>query len=321
MSNLNGYDGSIRGSGSLPKVNRRFQLIIQPTDRTSLLPGNQIFNPVIIETPFTLELMIQRDLYSSVNVATLRVMNLNKNTRSKIRKDQQDYGNLKQVILKAGYNDNLFTCLSGTISIANSNRESDTWVTQIEAYDGGGAWQNANISQQFQAAGGTTLKSVATNLIDSLSEFGLQRGAIGDLGGLTLTRGNSYAGPTLSVLGDLSKGGLFIDNGVVNILGPNECLQTSIPVINSRSGLLGTPVLENQRILFDMLFAPEIKLGQLVNLQVINSDNSSQQVAINGLHKVVGIRHRGTISGSVCGDAVTSLTLQPGDFIPVLGGK
>ena len=52
-----------------------------------------------------------------------------------------------------------------------------------------------------------------------------------------------------------------------------------------------------------MLFEPRLTLGQIINLQ------STTNKQYNGLYKVVGFTHRGTISPAVCGDLRTTVNL------------
>ena len=99
---------------------------------------------------------------------------------------------------------------------------------------------------------------------------------------------------------------MFIDNEKVNVLGNSEYIQTptgAFPV-NYATGLLGTPVLEQYIVRFDMIFEPRLNVGETVLLDSITDNN------YNGLYKIIGVKHRGMISESVCGDAITT-----GEFV------
>lgn len=139
-------------------------------------------------------------------------------------------------------------------------------------------------------------------IVNSLSPFGVSRGAIGNIPG-SIARGNSYSGNGPELLKELTGGSFFIDNGKANILGESEVLDTPIRVIDSSNGLISTPVRETTYINFDMIFEPQLLLGQRVQL------NSRTQKNFNGLYKVVSIHHKGTISEAVGGPAVTSVGL------------
>jgi hypothetical protein len=251
-----------------------------------------------VEPPFTMEFDITRNILTSANVSSIRIYNLSKNNRNQIRKNVNDYGDLRQITFTAGYGTNLPVVFTGNISQAWSVREGVNVITQVESFDGGFAFTNGLTNEQFPS--GTPQSTIIASLAGSLP--GVTLGAIGNYPGVT-SRGNSYSGTTTDLLRELTGGGFFIDNGKVNCLGDSECLQGEIELINSASGLLGTPVREQTILNFDMLFEPRLVIGQKIQLQSITESN------FNGFYKVISIKHRGMISEAVCGDAITSVGL------------
>jgi hypothetical protein len=285
------------------KYNRNYVLLIQKKDGTTLR----------ITRPFTVEFDIHRNSLSSANVCQLRVYNLSPDNRSQIRKDQYDFGDLRTIAFQAGYGDRLSLAFYGNITQAWSVREGNNMITQIECFDGGYAYVNAVTNDQFPK--NTPQRSIIDSLVSSLPS--VSRGAIGNYPG-QISRGNSYSGNTTDVLGELTGGGFFIDNGKANCLNDNECIETAIPLINSASGLLGTPVLEAQYINIEMLFEPSLRVGQLIRLETATIGSASQgQVEFNGNHKVLSIKHRGIISEAVSGSAISQIGLLPGSFTSV----
>ncbi len=284
------------------KFNRNYVLTIQ----------TPLGGELIIKPPFTIEFDITRNVLTSANVCSVRVYNLSERNRSLIRKDVTDYGDLRMIKLRAGYGDNLPVIFSGNISQAWSVREGTNMITQIECFDGGFAFANSQTNIEFPA--GTDQRTVLATMAESLP--GVEIGAIGNYSG-QISRGNSYTGSTVDILRDLSGGGFFVDNGKANILGDSECLQGEIEVINSSSGLLGTPVRENTIINFDMIFEPRLLIGQKIKLESITAAN------FNGFYKVISVKHRGMISESVSGDAITSVGMFYGtenlEVIPQYG--
>lgn len=270
------------------KFGRNYSLLVETTTGET----------ITITLPFTVEFNIVRNTFSSANSASIRILNLSEKNRNKIRKDVSDYGDIRSLQFNAGYGVNLPIAFAGDITQAWSVREGVNFITQIECFDGGSAFATGQTNEQFPA--GTPQATVIKTLAQSLP--GVSLGAIGKYEGV-LGRGNSYNGPTLSILRELTGGGVFIDNGQVNCLGNNECLVGEIEVISPASGLLGTPVREAQILHFEMLFEPRIIVGQKVRLQ------SSTDVSFNGDYKVVSVEHHGVISEAVCGDAVTTVGL------------
>lgn len=270
----------------------------------------QTGNTLFVTLPFTMEFDIIRNSYSSANISSIRVYNLSAKNRNLIRKDRTDYGALRTIKLRAGYGTNLPVIFVGNVTQAWSVREGVDFITQIESFDGGFAYANAITNEQFIA--GTPLSSIIDTFIETLP--GVSKGAVGDYPG-AIGRGNSYSGSTTSLLDEITGGGFFIDNERAYCLGDNECIQGAIQVINSASGLLGTPVREEIYLNFDILFEPRLSVAQKIQLDSITGAN------FNSAYKVVSLKHRGTISDAVCGDAVTSVgVFAPGELHTVAIG-
>lgn len=277
---------------------------------------------VTIGLPFTIEFDIARNTWSSASTATIRVLNLSEKTRLKLLKNQIDPDTTRSIVLQAGYGDNLSTILKGNIYACFSVREGVNMVTTFQCYDGGSAYANAFTNSQYVA--GTPQRSVISDMVGQLKQQGIQIGAIGQYPG-EISRGNSYSGPTTSVLQELTGGGFFIDNGVAHCLNDNECISGEPYIINNASGLLGTPIQEQFYYKFSMIFEPKLKLGQLVQVETstgvfsfagFNLENA--RATTKKLEGVVkSIHHKGTISDAICGDAVTELGIIPGTYSPV----
>ena len=258
--------------------------------------GLQNGGTLVIEPPFTVEFDITRNILTSANVCQIRIYNLSLLNRNQIRFNVFDTNDFRPISFKAGYDTNLPTVFEGNITQAWSVREGTNMITQIECFDGGFAFANAQTNTQFQS--GTPQKDIITNLASSLP--GVAVGSIGNYPGV-IGRGNTYSGNTADILRDLTNGGFFIDNGKANCLGNSECTPAGINLINSSSGLLGTPLREQTLLTFDMLFEPRVVVGQKIQLQSITDAN------FNGFYKIISVKHRGMISQAVCGNAITSL--------------
>lgn len=283
------------------KFGRNYYLQVQDTNQpfSSAISSTNI----VIEPPFTIEFDVIRKLYTAANLATIRIYNLSAEHRNILRKDLIDQGLQRTVILKVGYGDALYTILTGTVTQCWSVREQNNFITEIMAMDIGYANINAQTSMQFAAQ--TPQKSIIAQLMDSLGDFGISSGAIGDYSDTT-SRGTSYSGSTLDIIAGITGGGSFVDNGVIHALNDNEALATNpVPIINSQTGLLGTPRREDWTWVFNMILEPSLIIGQLVQI-----DSTSEMSGLNQQYRVSGLQHRGTISDAVCGDAITTVTVQ-----------
>lgn len=271
----------------MDKFGRAYKLEVQ-TQNGSLLT---------IELPFTIEFDIIRNTLTSANVCQIRIYNLSQINRNQIRFNISNYGEFRLVRLSAGYGDRLVKIFEGNISQAWSVREGVNFITQIESYDGGFAFNNGVANRQYGA--GTPLKAVLTDIATS-GLPNVKPGAIGDYPG-TLTRDNSYSGNSASILSEVSGGGFFVDSSKWYILGSNEYIGDQSPlVINSQSGLLGTPVLEQTIVRFDMLFEPSLNVGRRATLTSLTESN------FDGDYKITAVKHRGMISESVSGSVITT---------------
>lgn len=250
-----------------------------------------------VELPFTVEFDIIQNTLTSANICQIRIYNLSAKNRDQIRFNISDYGNLRLVRFSAGYGKKLVQIFAGNITQAWSVREKSDFITQIECLDGGFAFTNGVINRQYAA--GTPLKSVFTDMLAN-GLPGIKPGAVGDYDG-TLSRSNSFSGNTAQILSEMSGGGFFVNNGNGYVLKTNEYVEDGgTLLINSGSGLLGTPVLERTIVRFDMIFEPALKIGRKIKLSSLTEGN------FNGDYKVTAVKHRGMISESVCGNAITT---------------
>lgn len=278
------------------KFGRNYLLNVQKnTDRKATLQ---------IGLPFTCEFDITRNLLSSANVASIRVYNLSKQSQAEILKDQTntEESGQKIVVLQAGYGDgpSFPIIFSGHVRTGYTIRSGVNIVSEFQAFDGGNAYINASLEQTFS---GQSYQEIVTALIKSLSAFGVTPGTIGVIPGKP-GRAYSVSGPTIdSIKSIVGETAFFIDNGKANVLSVSETLPITPIVISYETGLLNTPVREETKLVFEMLFEPRIAIGQSVVLDSLTGRT------YNGTYKVASVQHRGTISGAVAGEATTTVTV------------
>jgi hypothetical protein len=250
----------------------------------------------VITLPFTVEFDITRNSLAESNNAKIRIYNLSKVNRNFIRYNLSNYGQYQQIQFNAGYGQNPPVVFLGNISWAYSVREGQNFITEIECFDGGFAAVNATYDNYFPP--GTPWQSVIATIAGSIP--GVSLGSIGSFPGV-LSRGQTYSGNPIDILNEITGGGFFMDNGKANVLGTAECIATANPVvISAKSGILNTPQLEQYTGRFETLFEPTLHVGEVVTVISSTEDN------FNGTYKITGVKHRGMISGAVCGDAITT---------------
>lgn len=261
-----------------------------------------------LEYPLKLDFNISRNTFSSSNRATLNIYNLGQGTRDAIF---QDYLNMERycfVELYAGYGEtyeNLPLVLKGKVLSAYSEDHGTEVVTRIEVIDN--SIIESLSSHTFDA--GTPIQEVYDTIAQDMQLVEL--GSTGTHEGV-LDRPFTVNGNSLEELNNLTGGHAFIDNNRLNILYDNEVLgDYGIYKLTSDSGLLGMPKRRDAQIEIDCLFAPEIAVGQLVEV-----DSQKDPLHFNGQYKVVGISHNGVISGAESGNVKTTLNLYAGVELP-----
>lgn len=271
----------------MDKFGRNYELTVQKSDG----------KPLTVKLPFTIEFDITRNTLTSANVCQFRIYNLNENNRSQLRFNVSNYGEYRPVIFKAGYGDDIRVVFKGNISQAWSFREGVNFITQIECYDGGFAFNNGQVD--LSVTPGATEQSVIRSMVNQ----GLPNVEVGAIGKFLdpVKKGNTHSGNTAKTLGEITGGAFFIDNEKAYALKTNEYVADSAPLrINAGTGILGTPLLEQYIARFDMLFEPGLEIGRAVLI------DSVTEKSFNGLAKITSVKHRGTISEVVCGNVTTT---------------
>ena len=269
-------------------------------------PSDSNYDPIEVEIcyPIDLELDIKRDTCATSNTATFKLYNLSKNTRELIFQDLFNINRYCFVDLYAGYGDNMPLIFRGKVMQAYSSRSGTEMITEIEALDN-------DIIQSYSMytfEADTPKLDVFNKLIQDMPN--VQIGAIGSLEGNLPTR-TVFDDPTFIAINKLTGNRVFIDNGKLNLLSDNECLgDVGIYQITSDTGLLGSPKRRDAMVEIDVVFAPEITVGQLVDL------NSSTVTEFNGQYKVLGVHHHGPIGEQVSGELTTTLSLFVGSLLP-----
>lgn len=267
--------------------------------------GDKIKEAVITD-PISIHFNVSKALYQTDSaVTTITLYNIDPSVRECIYQDRLlfDWSKSKTFTLEAGYGDTLTLVSLGRIQQCHSELRGTDMVTTIEVMDPDILSQYTSVT--FQA--GTTFKEAYKYLCSQCPN--LIPGECGQLEGEfkapTVFEGNSFY-----VINQLTGQHTFIDNGKINTLNDNEVLQESgAYLINSATGLLGTPRRYDALLEVTMLFEPKLKLGQLVEIK------SDTQPRFDGQYRINGITHDCLISNSDCGTRTTTIQLIYLDWI------
>lgn len=265
-------------------------------------------NTVNINFPLTCEFEVSRNTLATCNKGRFTVYNLKPETRKRIFKDRFATDVLRGINFQAGYVGQrpLPYCFRGDIIEAFSYRKGRDWVTVIEANDGIFGVINSQIDKTFPA--GTKPQNMIQTLIGSMKNITPGTVETG-IGGQAGARGTALSGNIWDIVNRLAgaDGTAFIDGGQAHVIDKNSYLPgiRGIATLNSQTGLLNTPRRQETIITVDMLFEPRAVVGQFINVVSLEAIN-------NGVYRVDGVTHRGTISGAVDGGVTTTLSLFAG---------
>lgn len=285
------------------KFGRNFRITINPQDGGDL---------IVIALPFTIEFWLQRNNYSDQNHLSIDIYNLSEKNRTRIFQDRFDIGvpnsNApagfvgREITFEAGYS-TLYKIYDGTIFQASSARTGSDIITRIEALSGN--FEVAS-TQTFQTIDGSqTLGEVFKTLIGEFPH--LQLGVIGDYP-TTRPRPWIINGNVYDWLKQHSAQNVFIDNGKVYVMKPQEVLSNEIVSLTDASGLLETPRRDDGFLSITTLLEAGVNVNDRLSI------NSSVQPVYNGQYKVIGVQHHGMISGAVCGDCRSTFNLLAAGF-------
>ena len=295
------------------KFGRNYKLTVQGSDS----------NQYVIEPPFTIEFAIQQALFSSALQGSIKVYNLSKDTRNLLYKDSLDtktygaYG--RSITFEAGYGDSLSTILKGNVLKCESYRpeRSVNFFTEIIANNN--LWAMRNCNTNWSSNGAITKNAVISQLLSDLSGSGVKRGYISDFSG-DYSRGRVMIGNTWDLLRTETGGNCFIDSGRVHCLKTDDYFEGEVVLINSDSGLLGTPKKSGNCLVFEMLFEPRLQIGQKIHI------DSAAQTLFNsdrlGDFQITAIEHNGIISETVDGMCKTAVSIAlPVNQLRILTGQ
>ncbi len=279
------------------KLGRTYTLTVQVADTEA----------ITVAFPLTLTFEVSRNTLAAANKGHFQIFNLKPETRKKIFHDRYNTLQYRQIKLQAGYEDEapLPTIFQGNVIAASSYRQGTNWITEIEAFDGGFGMINGQVSTTIPA--GWTFAQGMRNILASMPN--IAPGVIGDFTtpnsrGVTLM-GNSW--DVANQFAQSQNASAFVDLEKANFLSKNEYILAAhgITKITSATGLLQTPRRYEGRIDTEIVFEPRIVVGQIVDLE-------SLEAVYNGNYQVIGVTHRGTISGAVGGELSTVANLWAG---------
>lgn len=270
--------------------------------------------------PLTLTFDVTHHIFAAGNHANFGVYNLNRNNRDDLLLDEWFKKRRCPITLNAGYSPPDFVgpvflpqIFSGNINVAYTERSGSDLITRINALDiGDGSSTSQKPSAYFPSNFSVPANTTFVKMIKSMMALlggGVQVGeVIVTPPRPIITRTVKSTKSVWDTLQDYTPAGghVFIDNGVCHMLGQNDTLPgvNNVGTLNTDSGLLNIPKYMGQTVEVSCIFEPALTIGMSIRL-----DSKFDTRNPNKLYKIVQYTHSGTISGTLSGDAISTITL------------
>ena len=206
---------------------------------------------------------IKKTITSEPNKGKIQIYNLSKASQTLAEKKQD---NSLYVKLYAGYGLKLGTVFTGDVIASLSRRENGDVITEFEVGDGEGPYVETTINKSFSP--GVSFKDVLTTAAKS---FGLPVNTITGVKDEQFINGLAVSGQSKDVMDNLTKKQDLrwsIQNGAIQVTGPDGKVEGRMVLLSSDSGLIGSPKKkEKGKFEFISLLQPNILPGSVVRLE------------------------------------------------------
>lgn len=262
---------------------------------------------ITVKYPITLHMNINMDILGNASTAHLQFINLEQAIQAKLYIDRFAKREQKEIIINlyAGYQDTMPLIVKGPVRLCNSYRASGSvdWITEMEVFVGSEVDIYGFVNATFTE--GTKIEDVLDYMLKDTPNVKL--GCVSpDI--RPLQKNTTFIGQTLDLLGrTFSNYDIFIDKGKLHILGNRDVVKGELLVITDETGLLGVPRKADVYVEADLVFEPQLRIGQAVSL--MSKSKLIQELGFNQVYEVVGIRHQGTISERVGGKLITHVIM------------
>ena len=291
---------------------------------------------VKISFPITMEFSVVRAPLLGSNKTSIKLYNLNDETRERISKYRASDNPYRYVELQVGYSgifryfvppEGFPVVARGYLNTCTSIKEGTDIITTIEFY---GCYEMLQrdlmgtkaVSSIGTISGGTTfektieiLAQVFDKYDDRLNRLRFSARARLLLSNYRLPRSLTPGANVVDMINQVLQGRckLIFDGPQIYVIAENEHIRSSGKVnkITSSSGLLSVPVMESPSIIsFDIIFEPRFIIFQQLSIE----SDIFLEIAKNSLDgdcqgKIVSIAHSGVVSGSVTSKVVTKITM------------
>lgn len=244
------------------------------------------------------------------NSARIRVYNLSQNLASRVQKE------FTYITLQAGYESNFGTIFYGNIKqvIYGSENNVDTFI-DIAAGDGDDAYNYSVVNRTLD--GNVKQSDIVDAALLPMFDRGIEQGFVDSTGDTALPRGRVMYGMSRDYLQAAAYNTdttWSIQNGKYQSVKLTGYVPNTAVVLNSKTGLVGTPNQTNDGIIVKCLLNPNIKIASQVQinqadiqLQLIDDSSESgdsgasstpSPIASDGFYRVLIAEYTGDTRGN-----------------------
>lgn len=241
------------------------------------------------------------------NTAKIKIYNLAEETIKQIRKE------FTRVVLQAGYESNFGVIFDGNIIHSKRGRENNTdTYLELIAGDGDLAYTQAIVNTTLAA--GATQNDQVRVAGESMKSKGVTTGHIDALPSQKLPRGKVMYGMSRDYLRKTSQSSdttWSIQDGKLQVIKNDGVLPNQAILLTSKTGLIGTPELNNEGVKARCLLNPLLRIGGKVKIdessiaEAALPDTSKNSQAnkpppldADGIYKVLTLDYTGDTHGN-----------------------
>ena len=263
-----------------------------------------------VTDPISVRFTVNKNTFQTSNTTHITLYNIDKVTREYIYQDRLLFARdkYKFVTLSAGYGEDLAVISYGYIQQCYHTRQGVDIVTEIDVLDPDILTQYTSKTFKADTEKREAYLNILTENLPNISKGENSAEIFGKFQINTVFDGNAF-----SCINMITGNHTFIDDGKLITLYDNQTIGNyGVYYISAETGMLETPVRQDAILQIKMLFEPNIKLGQLVE---VNPETAYNNSAFTGQFKVIGLNHDCSISNSEGGRRVTTLSLRYMDFL------
>lgn len=241
------------------------------------------------------------------NTATIKIYNLAEDTIKRMRKE------FTRIIVQAGYESNFGVLFDGNIMYVRRGRENNTdTYLELVAGDGDVAYNHAIVRRTL--ASGSTPNNQISVAAEEMAGKGAATGFVDNLGGRPLPRGKVMYGMARHYLRkscESTNASWSIQDGRLQVVKNDGVLPNQAVLLTSKTGLIGTPEINNEGIKAKCLLNPQLKIGGKVKIDEAsiaeaklpdtskdNQANKAPSLDADGFYKVLAIDYVGDTHGN-----------------------